>query len=211
MSAESQIQKLRAAAGINQKTIAERLKLSISQYSRIERNPDKATLVQLRAIASVLGVPLARLLENYEEVTLADGITITRLYLSLPVLEYSEVANLGAIKRDDTREYLAPAQNLSADCYWTKIKTNENAPKLEKGDKACWSPSERVSPGDVVIAVDSETGAVSIGQYYPLPTSNPDAPGFIIQPVATPQLVTRFTVSHPGKVQGRLMERRQTF
>lgn len=207
----SRIKEHRTQAGINQKTIADRLGLSISQYSRIERAPENANLGQLRTIATVLGVPLADILDDGSNTVLSDGLTVTRLYLSLPVLETSEVRNLGALKKNDDREYLAPAQNLSTDCFWTIVKGNENSPSLESGDRACWSPSANIAPGDIVIASDDQTTEVVIGRYYPLHPTNPDAPGFVIKPIAAPHGEARFSKGHPGQVHGRLMERRQMF
>lgn len=207
----SRIKELRKKAGINQQVIAERLALSVGHYSRIERAPEKATLSQLRIIASALGVALADLLDDYSEVVLADGVTVTRLYLSLPVLEYSEMRNASAIPKNPNREYLAPAENLSADCYWTKIDNNDNAPLLEVGDKACWSPSATLSPGDVALASDDITSEVVIGRYYPLHPTNPDAPGFVIKPIAAPGGEARFTKKHPGTALARLVECRKVY
>lgn len=206
----SRIKELREAAAINQKVIADRLGLSISQYSRIERAPERATLLQLRTIASVLGVPLVEFFDDSSIPVLADGLTVARLYLSLPVLEYSEVRNTNALPKNPKREYLAPAQNLSPDCFWTEIKTSDNAPVLDVGDRACWSPKANLSPGDIALVSDDETGEAIIGRWYPLHPTNADAPGFVIKPLAAPGGEARFTKNHSATVIGRLVESRKS-
>lgn len=54
----------RKRAGLTQKQLGERLALPQSQISRIEKNPDRATVRTMRRIANALGVDIGSLLAN---------------------------------------------------------------------------------------------------------------------------------------------------
>jgi transcriptional regulator with XRE-family HTH domain len=57
----NRIKEIRESQGLSQEAVAYQLKISQQAYSRIEKNPDTASLKRLRDLSSVFGVSLASL------------------------------------------------------------------------------------------------------------------------------------------------------
>ncbi len=62
MNIAENIKKFRELAGINRKDMAEKLDLSLSAYSKIERGETDPTISKLEKIAQVLNIDLPKLL-----------------------------------------------------------------------------------------------------------------------------------------------------
>jgi transcriptional regulator with XRE-family HTH domain len=54
----NRIKEIREGQGMSQEAVAYQLNISQQAYSRIEKNPDSASLKRLRDLSSVFGVPL---------------------------------------------------------------------------------------------------------------------------------------------------------
>jgi len=57
----NRIKEIREGQGLSQEAVAYQLNISQQAYSRIEKNPDSASLKRLRDLSSVFGVSLASL------------------------------------------------------------------------------------------------------------------------------------------------------
>lgn len=54
----NRIKEIREGQGLSQEAVAYQLNISQQAYSRIEKNPDSASLKRLRDLSAVFGVPL---------------------------------------------------------------------------------------------------------------------------------------------------------
>ena len=61
-SISENIRQIRTALGFSQEFVSKKLKMTQQSYSSLEKNPERASLLQLRLIAEVLKVDLVTLL-----------------------------------------------------------------------------------------------------------------------------------------------------
>ncbi|MGE0699085.1 MAG: helix-turn-helix domain-containing protein [Hyphomicrobiaceae bacterium] len=167
------IRELREAAKLDQKALADALGLSVSQYSRKERHPERFRGPELITLAAVLGVGSDQLLDDASH----PGISMASFRRTVPVQQLT----------NRSRTHVAPTSDVSTMAYAIEMKDGSlegGRRPICKGDYCIIDPSVPPSPGKPVHALDPATGEHIIRLFSPLHPTNPRAPGFLLKATA---------------------------
>lgn len=208
------IREARKAAGLTLEDVANRLGISVSQLSRIERDPGRASGAQLLALSQILGLTVSALMGQGGEV-LPTQHTAARLYgRALPILSASELVSLlegGEVLDKPEREFISPSIPVTGEAQAVEIGTDAMAPIINAGDVIIYDCKDYIEPGSIIAILAPITGRFEIGYYEPYHPSDPRAPGFELSfanPSYKPIICCR---EQPARILGRVVERRQRF
>ena len=202
---KSVIKELRKRSGRTLESLAPLVGVSVSQLYRIESKPWSASVEQIERLAGALGVQVSDLLADPQTM---NPLQIPHTRRALPILEMSELGSRGT-RSGKPRSFIAPWSEVSDSAFWLANKGHANVPEFLDGDMILIDPQAPLAVGDNAVAEVLETGEILVGKYLPLQAADNKTPEFMIEPYnARP---TRCTRDNPGKIIGRIMEKRVVY
>ena len=208
------IREARRAAGLTLEAVAERIGISVSQLSRLERDPLRASGEQLIALSQILGLTVSELLGQGGEVVPTQH-TAAHLYRrAIPILSPHELAAIlggGEVLQTVGREVISPSVPVTDAAKAIMIGTDAMSPIINAGDVIIFDQVDHIDPGSIIVIQAPVTGAIEVGYYEPYHPSDPRAPGFELSFANhrfKPIICSR---EHPARILGKVVERRQRF
>lgn len=165
----SRMRELRENLGFMQSEMADKVGISVSQYSRYELRPDAIPQRRLHQIAQVLGVKPSELIDAEHE---ADASVATgHMFNAVPVFELRD----GKLA-DDPATQVAPSFPYRPDGIGVLI--TDDSMDIPPGSILIGSTNAEPANGNLVLARDPGTDNHVVRRYVPLHPSSPMAPGY---------------------------------
>jgi SOS-response transcriptional repressor LexA len=168
------VREKREAAGLILGAIAKHLGMGVHQYSRLELNPERFKAKHYQVLAQLFSCSVNDLVEPGD--VEVNPVASTRR--TVPVYDVSN----GTMDRIGE---LAPSFEVGGNAYAIEVPNDAMAVGPGKVLPAgCWAiidPGKTPKPGDIVHALDPDTGEHILRQYTPLHPSNARAPGAMLR------------------------------
>lgn len=196
---DSRFKALRRAAGLSQDDYAARMGLSISQYSRCEKDPFIMTGHQLVRFAALFGVTVGQVLGTER--------------MGAPATASSALASFAAsVQVYRLQDVAGPLAGIgAAPVGMVHPQERGSHAVLDGPDTYVIDAKRAAAAGDVVLALAPVTGEAVVREWRPFHPTDPRAPGGELVAISGQAPTIFATREHPAAILGVVVERHSGF
>jgi len=182
---------MREGAHLSQQEIAEKLGISVSTYSRLEKRPERMRTDRAIVLAKLFGVEVSEIQEGDYE-----GHQMAATGRAVPV------HRIAAGKLEDTGKHQIYVFDLPGSAITVIVPDASMEPACCEGDLILINPEIEPTPGRTVLANSPVTDEAVLRSYAPLHPTDERAPGFILRAVNSSYPEITATADRPGQIVG---------